>query len=199
MPDKYGDVIIPMTIIRRFECVLEETKDDVLATYEKNKNCPPTAMYRISGKHFYNTSKYNLRELTNDPEHLAYNFKAYLDGFSPNVRDIFNELNMDSHIDKMNKENCLFSVVKAFSELDLSEEHFDPIKMGYIFENLIGRFDQNVDAGQFYTGRDIIKMMVSVLTAESSDDVYDEGKVITVLEMIIPKLMQFNDYKKVAA
>ncbi len=99
----------------------------------------------------------------------------------------------------MNKENCLFSVVKAFSELDLSEEHFDPIKMGYIFENLIGRFDQNVDAGQFYTGRDIIKMMVSVLTAESSDDVYDEGKVITVLEMIIPKLMQFNDYKKVAA
>ena len=156
-------------------------------------------MYRISGKHFYNTSKYNLRELTNDPEHLAYNFKAYLDGFSPNVRDIFNELNMDSHIDKMNKENCLFSVVKAFSELDLSEEHFDPIKMGYIFENLIGRFDQNVDAGQFYTGRDIIKMMVSVLRAESSDDVYDEGKVITVLEMIIPKLMQFNDYKKVAA
>lgn len=82
----------------------------------------------------------------------------------------------------MDKGNCLFTVVKAFSELDLSEEHFDPMKMGYIFENLIGRFYQNVDAGQYYTGRDIIKMMVSVLTAEGCDDVFDEGKVITILD-----------------
>ena len=182
MPDKYGDVIIPMTIIRRFECALAPTKEEVVKTYQANKNYPAKAMYRISNKQFYNTSNYTLQELCNDPDHLAANFKAYLDGFSPNVQDILNELNMDSHIEKMNKENCLFNVVKAFSELDLSEEHFDSIKMGYIFENLIGRFYQNVDAGQFYTGRDIIKMMVSILTAENCDDVYDEGKVITVLD-----------------
>ena len=182
MPDKYGDVIIPMTIIRRFECVLEKTKSQVLATYQKDKNYPARAMYRISGRQFYNTSHYDLEELCNDPDNMAANFKAYLDGFSANVRDILNELNIDAHIDKMDKENCLFNVVKAFSELDLSEDHFDPIKMGYIFENLIGRFYQNVDAGQFYTGRDIIKMMVSVLTAEGCDDVFDQGKVITILD-----------------
>ncbi|MDK7302757.1 type I restriction-modification system subunit M [Aerococcus urinae] len=182
MPDKYGDVIIPMTVIRRFECVLAKTKDQVVKTHEENQNFPVKAMYRISGKQFYNTSRYDLKELCNDPDHLAANFKAYIDGFSPNVREILNELNIDTHIDKMNKENCLFSVVKAFSELDLSEETFDSIKMGYIFENLIGRFYQNVDAGQFYTGRDIIKMMVSILTAEGCDDVFDEGKVITILD-----------------
>lgn len=82
----------------------------------------------------------------------------------------------------MDKGNCLFTVAKAFYELDLSEENFDPMKMGYIFENLIGRFYQNVDAGQYYTGRDIIKMMVSVLTAEGCDDVFDQGKVITILD-----------------
>lgn len=181
-PDKYGDVIIPMTILRRFECVLEPTKDDVIKTYKKDKNYPMRAMYRISGKQFYNTSEYNLYKLCNDPDNLAYNFKAYLEGFSPNVRDILNELNIDTHIDKMNKENCLYNVVKAFSELDLSEHHFDSIKMGYIFENLIGRFYQNVDAGQFYTGRGIIRLMVSILTAEGCDDIYDEGKVITILD-----------------
>ena len=182
MPDKYGDVIIPMTIIRRFECVLESTKDEVIKTYKKDKNYPMRAMYRISGKQFYNTSEYNLYKLCNDPDHLAANFKSYLEGFSPNVRDILNELNIDTHIDKMNKENCLYNVVKAFSELDLSEHHFDSIKMGYIFENLIGRFYQNVDAGQFYTGRDIIRLMVSILTAVGCDDIYDEGKVITILD-----------------
>lgn len=182
MPDKYGDVIIPMTIIRRFECVLEPTKNKVVATYKKDKNYPVRAMYRVSGKQFYNTSYYNLKELCNEPDNLAFNFKAYLEGFSSNVRDILNELNIDSHIDKMDKENCLFNVVKAFSELDLYEHSFDSIKMGYIFENLIGRFYQNVDAGQFYTGRDIIRVMVSILTAEGCDDVYDEGKVITILD-----------------
>lgn len=182
MPDKYGDVIIPMTVIRRFECVLEPTKEKVVATYEENKAYPARALARIAGKQFYNTSRYNLKELCNDPDHIAANFKAYIDGFSANVQDILNELSVTAHIEKMDKENCLFNVIKAFSEIDLSEETFDSIKMGYIFENLIGRFYQNVEAGQFYTGRDIIKMMVSVLTAEGTDDVFDEGKVITILD-----------------
>lgn len=180
MPDKYGDVIIPMTIIRRFECALEKTKDKVVDTFEKNPNYPAKAMYRISGYQFYNTSRYTLAELGNDPDHEAANFKAYISGFSTNVQDILRGLDMSAHIDKMEKEGCLYNVVKAFAELDLSIEHFDSIKMGYIFENLIGRFFQNVDAGQFYTGRDIIRMLVSVLMAEGCDDIFEENKIITI-------------------
>ena len=182
MPDKYGDVIIPMTIIRRFECALEATKDAVVAKFIEKPDHPEKAMYRISGFQFYNTSEYTLEELCNDPDHIAANFKVYLNGFSKNVREILKELNMDGHIEKMDKDGCLYSVVKAFSELDLSIKTFDSIKMGYIFENLIGRFYQNVDAGQFYTGRDIIKLLVSVLTAEGCDDIFDQGKVITVCD-----------------
>lgn len=182
MPDKYGDVIIPMTVIRRFECVLEKTKNAVVEKYNDNKSYPERAMYRISGKPFYNTSRFTLKELCNDPDNIQSNFIEYIESFSSNVLDILNQLEIKTHIKKMNKENCLFAVVKEFSELDLSEETFNSIKMGYIFENLIGRFYQNVDAGQYYTGRDIIKMMVYVITAEGCDDIYDEGKVITIAD-----------------
>ena len=182
MPDKYGDVIIPMTILRRFECALEDTKPAVVEKYKNVPTYPAKAMQRISGYQFFNTSEYTLKELCNDPDHIAANFREYINGFSSNVQDIFRELNMDDHIKKMDKDGCLYSVVKAFSELDLSIQTFDSIKMGYIFENLIGRFYQNVDAGQFYTGRDIIKLLVSLLLAEGCDDIFDDGKVITVCD-----------------
>lgn len=182
MPDKYGDVIIPMTIIRRFECALAETKDKVRAKYEENPNHPPKALCRISKYQFYNTSGYDLAELCNESESIAENFKSYVRSFSANVQDILNELEIEKHIDKMDKDGCLYTVVKAFSELDLSLQTFDSIRMGYIFENLIGRFYQNVDAGQFYTGRDIIKLLVEILMAEGCDDIFDDGKVITVCD-----------------
>lgn len=182
MPDKYGDVVIPMVIIRRFECTLEKTKQAVVDQFKKMPTYPAKAMYRISGYQFYNTSEFTLKELCNDADHIASNFKAYLNGFSSNVQDILKELEMEQHIAKMEKDGCLYNVVKAFSELDLSPETYDSIKMGYIFENLIGRFYQNVDAGQFYTGRDIIKMLISVLLAEGSDDIFDDGKVVTVAD-----------------
>lgn len=182
MPDKYGDVVIPMTIIRRFECALEKTKDEVVTQFKANPAIPVQKLQRISGYQFYCTSEFSLKELCNDADHIAANFREYLNGFSSNVQDILRELNMDDHIKKMDKDGCLYSVVKAFSELDLSIETFDSIKMGYIFENLIGRFYQNVDAGQFYTGRDIIKLLVSVLTAEGCDDIFEPGKVITVCD-----------------
>ena len=182
MPDKYGDVIIPMTIIRRFECALAKTKAQVVAQYKANPSFPPKAYYKISGYQFYCTSEYDLAELCNDPDHIAANFKSYINGFSDNVRGLLSELDITKHIDKMEKDGCLYTVVKAFSELDLSIETFDSIRMGYIFENLIGRFYQNVDAGQFYTGRDIIKLLVEILMAEGCDDIFDDGKVITVCD-----------------
>ena len=194
MPDKYGDVIIPMTILRRFECALEDTKPAVVEKYKNVPTYPAKAMQRISGYQFFNTSEYTLKELCNDPDHIAANFREYINGFSSNVQDIFRELNMDDHIKKMDKDGCLYSVVKAFSELDLSIQTFDSIKMGYIFENLIGRFYQNVDAGQFYTGRDIIKLLVSLLLAEGCDDIFDDGKEIAVCEGKTQNLIQINDY-----
>lgn len=182
MPDKYGDVIIPMTIIRRFECALAKTKPEVVAQYKANPSFPPKALCRISGFPFYCTSEYDLAELCNDPDLIADNFKSYINGFSQNVREILDQLEITKHIDKMEKDGCIYTVVKAFSELDLSIESFDSIRMGYIFENLIGRFYQNVDAGQFYTGRDIIKLLVEILMAEGCDDIFDDQKVITVCD-----------------
>lgn len=182
MPDKYGDVIIPMVIIRRFECTLAETKQAVLDKYHESPLYPYKAMCRMAGYQFYNVSEFDLKELCNDADHIAANFKAYIAGFSKNVQDILNELEMKTHIDKMDKDGCLYSVVKAFSELDLNPSTYDSIKMGYIFENLIGRFYQNVDAGQFYTGRDIIKLCVSLLIAEGCDDIFDDKKIITVCD-----------------
>lgn len=183
MPDKYGDVIIPMTILRRFECVLANTKKAVVEKFEKDPNIAPKILEKTSGYQFFNVSRFDLAELCNDDDaNLADDFKSYKNNFSSNVQEILNELELDKHIDKMNKEGCLLSIIKAFSELDLSIEKFDSIKMGYIFENLIGRFYQNVDAGQYYTGRDIIKTLVSILVSEGCDDIFEENKVITVCD-----------------
>lgn len=184
--DKYKDVIIPMTIIRRFECALAPTKQKVVDQYKVNPNFPAKAMYRISGFQFYNTSEYDLAELVNDSDHLAANFKSYIQGFSPNVQEIIlsteKGLDFNKQIDKMDKNNRLLSVVKAFSELDLNPRTIDNVKMGYIFEELIRKFSENAEAGDHYTGRDIIKLMVNILLAEGCDDIFDDGKVITILD-----------------
>lgn len=180
--DKYKDVIIPMVIIRRFECALAPTKQKVVDQFKANPAYPAKAMYRVSGYQFYNTSEFDLAELVNDADHLAANFKSYIQGFSANIQDIIKSLDFDKQIDKMDKNNRLLSVVKAFSELDLNPVTIDNVKMGYIFEDLIRRFSENAEAGDHYTGRDIIKLMVNILLAEGCDDIFDDGKVITVLD-----------------
>ncbi len=184
--DKYKDVIIPMTIIRRFECALAPTKKAVVDKFKENPAFPDKAMCRISGFQFYNTSEFDLAELCNDPDHLAENFKSYIHGFSPNVQEILmsEERGLDfmKQINKMDKNNRLLSIVKAFSELDLDPRTIDNVKMGYIFEDLIRRFSENAEAGDHYTGRDIIKTMVNILLAEGCDDIFDDGKVITILD-----------------
>lgn len=180
--DKYKDVIIPMTIIRRFECALAPTKDAVIEQFKKTPNYPAKAMYKISGYQFYNTSEFSLAELINDADHLASNFKSYINGFSANIQEIIKNLEFDKQIDKMDKHNRLLSVVKAFSELDLDPHTVDNMKMGYIFEELIRKFSENAEAGDHYTGRDVLKTMVSVLLAEGCDDIFDDGKIITILD-----------------
>lgn len=180
--DKYKDVIIPMTILRRFECALAPTKKAVVEQYKKNPNFPAKAMQKISGYQFYNTSRFDLAELCNDSDHLASNFISYIEGFSANVQGILRDLEFEKQIEKMDKHNRLYSVVKAFSELDLDPKTIDGMKMGYIFEELIRKFSENADAGDHYTGRDIIKTMVSILLSEGSEDVLQPGREITILD-----------------
>lgn len=195
--DKYKDVIVPMTIIRRFECALAPTKAKVVAKYQENPKYPAKAMQRLSGFQFYNTSAFDLAELTNDADHLAANFKSYLQGFSANVQEILMSkergLNFSEEIDKMDKNNRLYAVVKEFSEIDLDPRTIDNIKMGYIFEELIRKFSENAEAGDHYTGRDIIKLMVNILLAEGCEDIFDDEKVITILESKVQTIIQFSD------
>lgn len=180
--DKYKDVIIPMTILRRFECALAPTKKLVVEQYQANPNYPEKAMQRLAGYQFYNTSRFDLAELCNDPEHLAANLNEYIDAFSPNVQGIIRNLEFDRQIEKMDKHNRLYSIIKAFSELDLDPKTIDGMKMGYIFEELIRKFSENAEAGDHYTGRDIIKTMVSILLSEGSEDVLQPGREITILD-----------------
>jgi type I restriction enzyme M protein len=180
--DKYKDVIIPMTILRRFECALAPTKKVVVEQFEKNPNYPELALKRMSGYQFYNTSRFDLAELCNDSEHLVANLTAYIEGFSANVQGIIRNLEFDRQIEKMDKHNRLYSVIKAFSELDLDPKTIDGMKMGYIFEELIRKFSENAEAGDHYTGRDIIKTMVSILLSEGSEDVLQPGREISILD-----------------
>lgn len=180
--EKYKDVIIPMTILRRFECALAPTKKAVIELHEKHPDYPVKKFQSVSGYQFYNTSRYDLAELCNDSAHLAENLTAYIEGFSDNVQGILRNLEFDRQIDKMNTHNRLYSVVKAFSELDLDPKTIDSMKMGYIFEELIRKFSENAEAGDHYTGRDIIKTMVAILLSEGSEDVLQPGREIAILD-----------------
>lgn len=182
MPDKYGDVIIPMTVLRRLECTLEPTKEKVLSAYESDPDRAPRALCRDAGLQFYCTSRFTLAELHNDYDNLAANFFAYLDGFSANVQDIFEGLSLRDHIKRMAEHNCLLPIVQNFATMNLYPDRFDSSRMGGIFENLVGRFYSNVDAGQYYTPRDIVRTMVALGLAEGAEDTYDAGKVITVYD-----------------
>lgn len=180
--DKYKDVIIPMVIIRRFECALAKTKKAVLDEYNSDKTTPYQMLCRKSGYSFYNTSKFDLKELLNDADHIADNFKSYIKGFSSNVKEIIDNLAFEKEIDKMDKNNRLLGVVKEFSNLDLNPETVDNHKMGYIFEDIIRRFSENAEAGDHFTPREVIKLMVDILLSEGCDDLMAAGKAITILD-----------------
>ena len=182
--DKYKDVIIPMVIIRRFECALEATKDAVVARHKQNPNLPAALLCQISKYPFYNYSDYTLKRLLDDSDSIASNLKSYIEGFSANIQLVLEKLlKFSTQIDKMDKSNRLYSVVKKFSDLDLYPDHVDSMKMGYIFEDIIRRFSENAEAGDHYTPREVIRLMVNVLLAEGCDDLLtEEGKIATVLD-----------------
>lgn len=198
--DKYKDVIIPMVIIRRFECALEATKDAVVAKHKQNPNLPAALLCQISKYPFYNTNEFTLKRLLDDSDSIASNLKSYIEGFSANIQLILEKLlKFSTQIDKMDKSNRLYSVVKKFSDLDLYPAHVDSMKMGYIFEDIIRRFSENAEAGDHYTPREVIRLMVNVLLAEGCNDLLtDEGKIATVLDKTTPRLIQFHTLKNAA-
>ena len=182
-PDKYKDVIIPMIILRRLECALDDTKDDVVETFKKNPKAPAQLLCRKSGYPFYNTSDFTLKKLLSEAPSIVENLTFYIESFSPNVQSIFEELKFKAEIKNLDKNNRLLGVVKKFSELDLDPDNVDGIKMGYMFEEIIRRFSENAEAGDHYTPREVIRLLTSILLAEGCSDIYSEGREITVLDM----------------
>jgi type I restriction enzyme M protein len=118
-----------------------------------------------------------------DSKNIAANFESYIEGFSANIQDIINNLDFKKEIEKMDKNNRLYGVVKKFSELDLDPKTVDGHVMGYMFEDLIRRFSTNAEAGDHYTPREVIRLMVNIILAEGCDDLLTQGKVATVLDM----------------
>lgn len=174
-PHEYGEVILPMTVFRRFDCILAETKDAVLEKYESVKNLPMRdILLRKASKHaFYNTSKYTFEKLLDDPDNIEVNFRAYLEGFSENVRSILEKFKFDGHITTMANKGILYIVVKEFTspKANLHPNVISNLEMGYIFEEIIRRFSEshNEDAGQHYTPREVIRLMVNILFYDDND------------------------------
>lgn len=189
--DKYKDIIIPMIIIRRLECALatkdasgKTRKQKVTEAFKKNPQTPQQVLERLAGYPFYNTSDFDLAGLLDEAPAIVENFHFYLDSFSPNIKDmLITRLKFKEKITDLDKNNRLLGVVKKFSKLDLNPETIDGHKMGYMFEEIIRRFSENAEAGDHYTPREVIRALSSILLAEGCDDVFSEGKEITVLDM----------------
>lgn len=181
--ENYKDVIIPMIILRRLECALVKTKKAVVAAYKKNPKAPAQLLCKKSGYQFYNTCEFDLANLLTEAPAIVENLTFYIDSFSPNVQDIFEELKFKEEIKNLDKHNRLLGVVKKFSELDLDPDRVDNVKMGYMFEDIIRRYSENANAGDHYTPREVIRLLTSILLAEGCSDVFSEGREVTVLDM----------------
>ena len=187
-PHEYGEVILPLTVIRRFDCILADTKDAVLKKYDEVKALEMKDVFlrKASGHAFYNTSKYTFERLLDDPDHIEANFRAYLEGFSENVRDIIEKFKFDGHITTMANKGILYIVIKEFTspKANLHPNVISNIEMGYIFEEIIRRFSEahNEDAGQHYTPREVIRLMVNILFSDDNDILSGNDVVKTIYD-----------------
>jgi len=190
--NEYRKVILPLTVLRRFECLLEPTRQAVLDEFKtlegKSEKIQQARLQPISGYQFYNLSKMQFRlqgegvhSLLDDPDNLDLNLHRYINRFSPNVRSIMEKFRFNDQITRMAEKNILFEVVKAFAKIDLSPENVDNIQMGYVFEELIriGAEQSNEEAGEHFTPREVIKLMVNLLLAPEPD--LDKGHVIKTI------------------
>ena len=170
----YGKVILPFTVLRRLDCVLAATKPSVLAEFEKRSGeglNPEPFLLRAAGQIFYNTSRMDMAKLIGDADHIAQNLYAYIQAFSPAVRDIFERFEFISQVDRLAKAGLLYQVTEKFARIDLHPGVVDNHQMGLAFEELIRRFAElsNETAGEHFTPREVIKLMVSLLFVEDDD------------------------------
>ena len=173
--NEYRKVILPLTVLRRFDCLLAPTKAQVLARHSKIKAKPETVVRslieKIAGRPFYNLSKLDFPRLLDDPNQLAPNLNAYINGYSKNVREVMENFAFDQQIVRMAEKNLLYEVVKKFAAVDLAPEHVDNVQMGYVFEELIriGAEQSNEEAGEHFTPREVIRLMVNLLLSPERD------------------------------
>ena len=179
---EYGKVILPFTVLRRLDCVLEPTKTAVLTELTKRTQAkvnPEPFLLKKSGVLFYNTSPLDLKKLMGDQDHIGENLRAYLQAFSPAVRDIFESFEFHTQIDKLAKSGLLYLVTEKFANIDLHPEVVSNNQMGAVFEELIRKFAElsNETAGEHFTPRDAIRLMVNLLFIEDDDALTKPGVV----------------------
>ncbi len=186
-PEKYGDVILPMCVIKRFDEIISEKKEDILKAYNLYKNIPEQSQEELiktelDGLDFYNISPFGFDNLCDDQDHLKENFIAYLQGFSSNIKDIIAHFDFNKDIDKLAKNNQLYHVIQEFNNVDLHPNKVDNQTMGYIFEELIRKFKENAEAGDHYTPREVIELCMKMLFMGKSDEIKTKGKVISIAD-----------------
>ena len=192
-PHEYGKVILPMTVLKRFDDALAATKEKVLAADQTLKEqkyegaiCDG-ALCRTSGYSFYNTSKFDFARLLADPDNIQANFEDYLQGYSDNVKDILSNFKFDDEVKNMVKGNVLYVVIQEFNskKADMSPDKITSMDMGYIFEELIRKFSEsyNEEAGAHFTSRDIIYLMTELLIAPEKEEIRQNGCFKTAYDM----------------
>jgi type I restriction enzyme M protein len=187
-PNQYKDVMLPMTVLRRLDCVLEPTKNAVLAKLKsledgKIKNVEPI-LNKVAGQSFHNTSRFTFEKLKGDPDHIAANLTQYIKSFSSRTREIVEHFGFEEQIAKLDKADRLFLIVSKFCEIDLHPDTVPNIEMGTIFEELIRRFNEasNEEAGDHFTPREVIRLMVNLIFAPDSDTLTTRGIVKTLYD-----------------
>ena len=183
----YGKVILPFTVLRRLDCVLETTKPAVLAELaEKQKQGlnPEPFLLRKAGQSFYNTSPLDMKKLMGDQDHIRENLYSYIQAFSPAVRDVFEHFDFHTQVDRLAKAGLLYQVTERFAQFDLHPEAVDNHQMGLVFEELIRKFAEisNETAGEHFTPREVIRLMVNLIFIEDDDVLSKPGVVRTIYD-----------------
>ncbi len=184
---EYGRVILPLVVLRRLDCVLEPTKAKVLETHAriegKVDNVEPI-LCGASGEQFFNTSQLDMRRLLDDPSNIADNLRAYIAGFSAAARDVIEKFDFDVQIAKLDRANLLYRVIGKFVEVDLHPDQVSNLEMGYLYEELVRKFSElsNETAGEHFTPREVIALMVDLLFAEDDDLLRKPGIVRTMFD-----------------
>ncbi len=187
-PNQYKDVMLPMTVLRRLDCILEPTKAAVLAKAKSLeggplKNLEPM-LNKVAGQQFHNISRFTFEKLKGDPNHIADNLINYIRGFSSKAQDIIDHFGFEEQIAKLNEHDRLYLLVSKFADIDLHPDAVSNIEMGYIFEELIRKFNEasNEEAGDHFTPREVIRLMVDLLYSPDSDVLTTKGIVKTLYD-----------------